>query len=138
MTRQRTKNKIDHIEPTTDNLTSRAGLTPWVRYLDSINIYVLLDRYFGSIRKSSKGITVTEAFKQLLCFFLDGTDPHLTRFDHLAADSGVRCHHRDGPWRHGLIAPDETVPQGLLLLQELPVSPTVARSVCVAAADRET
>ena len=96
MTRQRTKNKIDHIEPTTDNLTSRAGLTPWVRYLDSINIYVLLDRYpsevrlhgasFGSIRKSSKGITVTEAFKQLLCFFLDGTDPHLTRFDHLAAD----------------------------------------------------
>jgi len=88
MTRQRTKNNIDHIEPTTDNLTSRSGLTPWVRYLDSINIYGLLDRYFGSIRKSSKGVTVTEAFKQLLCFFLEGTDLHLTYFDHLAADIG--------------------------------------------------
>lgn len=88
MTRQRTKNKIDRIELTSDNLTSRAGLTPWVHYLDRINIYGLLDRYFGSIRKSSKGVNVAEAFKQLLCFFLDGTDLHLTYFDHLAADPG--------------------------------------------------
>ena len=98
MTHQRTKNKIDRIEPTSDSLTGRAGLTPWVRYLDRINIYRLLDRYpsevrlhgagFGTIRKSSKGIRVAEAFKQLLCFFLDGTDLHLTYFDHLATDSG--------------------------------------------------
>ena len=55
MTHQQTKNKIDRIEPTSDTLTSRADLTPWVRYLERINIYQLLDRYFGSIRKSSKG-----------------------------------------------------------------------------------
>jgi hypothetical protein len=88
MAHQRTKNKIDRIEPTSENLTGRAGLTLWVRYLERINIYQLLDRYFGSIRKSSKGIGVAEAFKQLLCFFLDGTDLHLTHFDHLAADTG--------------------------------------------------
>ncbi len=88
MTRQQGKNKIDRIAPTSENLTGRAGLTPWVHYLESINIYALLDRYFGSIRKSSKGIKVAEAFKQLLCFFLDGTDLHLTYFDHLAADTG--------------------------------------------------
>jgi hypothetical protein len=78
MTRQQTKNKIDRITPTCDNLTSRAGLTPWVRYLDRINIYGLLDRYpsevrlhgagFGSIRKSSKGVDVAEAFKQLTLY----------------------------------------------------------------------
>jgi len=31
---------------------------------------------------------VAEALKQLLCFFLDGTAPHLTYFDHLATDTG--------------------------------------------------
>ncbi len=88
MTHQQKKNKIDRIEPTSENPTGRAGLTPWVRYLERLNIYQLLDRYFGSIRKSSKGIRGTEAFKQLFCFFLDGTDLHLTCFDHLATDTG--------------------------------------------------
>ena len=31
---------------------------------------------------------MAEAFKQLLCFFLDGTDLHLTYFDHLVSDTG--------------------------------------------------
>ena len=31
---------------------------------------------------------MAEAFKQLLCFFLDGTNLHLPYFDHLAADTG--------------------------------------------------
>ena len=98
MSHQQRKHKVDGIEPASRNLTSRAGLTPWVRYLERINIYQLLDRYpsevrphgagFGSIRKSSKGIRVAEAFNQLLCFFLDGTDLHLTYFDQLAADTG--------------------------------------------------
>jgi hypothetical protein len=88
MTQQPRNNKVDRIEPTSENLTGCAGLTPWVRYLERINIYRLLTRYFGSIRKSSKGIRVVEAFKQVMCFFLDGTDMHLTYFDHLAADTG--------------------------------------------------
>ncbi len=88
MPHQQTKNKIDRIELTSENLSGRAGLAPWVRYLDRINLYQLLNRYFGTIRKSSKGVKVAEAFKQLLCSFLDGTDLHLTYFDHLAADPG--------------------------------------------------
>ena len=88
MPHQQTKNKIDRIELTSENLSGRAGLAPWVRYLDRINLYQLLNRYFGTIRKSSKGVKVAEAFKQLLCSFLDGTALHLTHFDHLAADPG--------------------------------------------------
>ena len=56
MTRQRTKNKIDRIELTSDNLTSRAGLTPWVHYLDRINIYGLLDRYPNEVRLHGAGL----------------------------------------------------------------------------------
>ncbi len=82
------KTKIDKVDVTSDKLTSRAGLTFLVHYLDSIGIYSLLERYFGSVRQSAKGISVAEAFKQLICFFVDGTDLHLTRFDELAKDKG--------------------------------------------------
>jgi len=82
------KNKIDKIGITTDNLTARGGLPFVVRYIESINIYPLLERYFGSIRKSRKGMQISELFKQIFCFFIDGTSFHLTRFDDLSKDRG--------------------------------------------------
>ena len=47
-----------------------------------------MEHYFGSVRRSAKGISVKEAFKQLICLFIDGTDLHLTRFDELAKEKG--------------------------------------------------
>lgn len=43
---------------------------------------------FGSIRKSKKGVEITELFKQMFCFLMDGTSRHLVYFDHLKKDSG--------------------------------------------------
>jgi len=77
------KTKIDMVGVTSDKLTSRAGLTFLVQYLEAIDIYSLLGRYFGGVRQSAKGIPVKEAFKQLICFFVDGTNLHLTYFDEL-------------------------------------------------------
>ena len=82
------KTKIDGVGTTSDKLTSRAVLTFLVQYLESINIYPLLKRYFGSVRQSAKGISVAEAFKQLTCFFVNGTDLHLTYFDELEKQKG--------------------------------------------------
>ena len=82
------KTRINKVGLTSDKLTSRAGLAFMVHYLDSIGIYSLLERYFGSVRGSAKGISVQEAFKQLICFFVDGTDLHLTYFDELAKNQG--------------------------------------------------
>jgi len=79
---------IDNVESTSDRLTGRAGLTLFVRYLRAIGIFEPLDRLFGSLRKSRKGQPVTEIFKQLLCFFMDGTSRHLTYFDALQEDEG--------------------------------------------------
>jgi hypothetical protein len=83
------KSRIDAIETTSDCLTDRAGLALFARYVTSIiGLFPLLDRCFGGIRKSAKGLPVPELFKQLLCFFMDGTNFHLTRFDELARDPG--------------------------------------------------
>jgi len=79
---------VHDIETTSDRLTSRAGLTLFSRYLRGIEIFPHLDRLFGSLRKSRKGQPVVEVFKQIFCFFLDGSDRHLVSFDALKSDSG--------------------------------------------------
>jgi hypothetical protein len=79
---------IDNIDVTNDILTSRGGLSLFVRYLRAIAVYPHLERLFGGIRKTAKGQPVCEIFKQLFCFFLDGTSRHLTAFDRLKKDEG--------------------------------------------------
>ena len=81
-------NIIDRVEVTSDTLTSRGGLSLFVRYLRNIGLLAHLESEFGGIRKSRRGQTVTEIFKQLFCFFLDGTSRHLTHFDALKRDEG--------------------------------------------------
>ncbi len=80
--------KISAIETTSDRLTGRAGLSLFVAYLHRIEIFALLERLFGSMRKNKKGTDVFELFKQVLCFMVDGTSQHLTYFDQLAKDEG--------------------------------------------------
>lgn len=45
-------------------------------------------RLFGAIRKHTNGLATEEVFKQLMCFYFDGTSRHLTQFDVLAKDTG--------------------------------------------------
>ena len=82
------KTGIDKVGVTNDKLTSRAGLTFLVHYLEAIDISPLLERYFGGVRGSAKGIPVKEAFKQLICLFVDGTNLHLSYFDELKKEVG--------------------------------------------------
>jgi len=80
--------EISDIEITNDRLTGRAGLALFVAYLHQIQIFPLIDRFFGSIRKNKKGIEIFEIIKQVLCFMVDGTSRHLSYFDQLAKDTG--------------------------------------------------
>ena len=79
---------IDDVEVTTDTLTSRGGLSLFVIYLRNSGLLPHLESEFGSIRKSRKGQKVTKIFKQLFCFFLDGSSRHLSYFDALKRDEG--------------------------------------------------
>jgi hypothetical protein len=79
---------IDDVDVTGDTLTSRAGLSLFVRYVSGIALYPYLEGLFGKIRRSRKGQDVSEIFKQLFCFFMDGTSRHVSYFDHLKKDEG--------------------------------------------------
>jgi hypothetical protein len=85
---QKKKHKIEAVEVTSDCLTSRAGLALCVAYMNQIGIFTKLERYFGALRKSKKGLPLSELFKQVLCFMFDGTSRHISHFDQLAADHG--------------------------------------------------
>ncbi len=84
----KSKGKISKIEVTGDTLTGRGGLALFVRYLSSIHIYALLLEQFSGIRRSMKGEPVWNIFKQIFCFFYDGTSRHLVYFDQLKKDEG--------------------------------------------------
>jgi hypothetical protein len=79
---------IDEVAVTPDTLTSRGGLSLFVRYIKNIGILDQVGGLFSSLRKSRKGKEIPEIFKQLFCFFVDGTNPHLTRFDLVKKDAG--------------------------------------------------
>ena len=85
---RQTELKIHRIDTTSDRLTGRAGLALFVAYLHGIHIFGWFDQWFGSIRKNRKGVGIMELFKQVLCFFVDGTSRRLIYFDQLAQDEG--------------------------------------------------
>jgi len=80
--------EIKRVEVTEETLSSRGGLTLFVKYLGAVRVLELLGGHFCGIRRNGKGTEVGELFKQVLCFFFDGTVFHLNRFDSLAADAG--------------------------------------------------
>lgn len=87
----RSKEKIPRITGigiTNDTLTSRGGLSLFVRYLANIGIMPSIQRLFGGIRKSGKGTSIEELFKQVLCNFVDGTSRHLVHYNRLQEDAG--------------------------------------------------
>ena len=84
----KSKGKITKLGITGDTLTGRGGMALFVRYISSINIYAILFEHFSGIRKSMKGRPAWKIFKQIFCFFYDGTSRHLVYFDQLKKDEG--------------------------------------------------
>lgn len=79
---------LHSVEPTDECLTGRAGLSLFARYIHTTGIVGSLAGRFAALRKNGKGLSPAELFHQLLCFFADGTNLHLTHFDELAEDPG--------------------------------------------------
>jgi hypothetical protein len=79
--------KINRVEPTNEKITGRGGLSLFVKYLENMRIMgLMLVPMFACLRKSKKGASVEEVFKQIICNFLDGTCLHLSYFDQLQKD----------------------------------------------------
>jgi len=76
------------VDTTPDTLSGRGGLALFSRYVRKVGIFEHLERLFGPLRKSAKGLEVSALFHQLFCFLVDGTSRHLVYFDELKSDEG--------------------------------------------------
>lgn len=80
--------KISDVEITNDTLSGRGGLSFMLRYLDNAGICSMIEEKFGHLRKSSKGESIGECARQIIAFFMDGTNHSIARFDELKKDPG--------------------------------------------------
>ncbi len=63
----KSKCKINKIGESDDILTGRGGVALFVKHLYSLEIYPLLQSFFGNIRRNNKGLPVWNIFKQIFC-----------------------------------------------------------------------
>ena len=73
--------KITKVEITDDTITSRGGLLFVLRYIENTAFFKLFENIFGYLKTSSKGLTCLQFIKQVVAFFIDGTDMAMTSFD---------------------------------------------------------
>ena len=76
--------RIKRVEITNDTLTSRGGISLFVKYLQAIDIVRLLLEKFGGLKKIRKGVTLQNFFLQVLCFFMEGTKKWTPKFGPVA------------------------------------------------------
>ena len=82
-----TQAKISGIEITDDTISGRGGLFFFLKFVEGIGFYQLVERRFAFLKGSGKGLNLRRFLKQILAHFVDGTDPAMVGFDRRKQDS---------------------------------------------------
>ena len=75
--------KIKKVEITDDKISGRGGLCLFLRYLEQIQLFPLLEKFIGPLRKSSKSQKLCDVIKQIIIYFVDGSNRSISGFDEL-------------------------------------------------------
>jgi len=78
--------RISRIDITTDKITGRGGVAFFSRYVEHLGFYSLFTKTFGHLKTSGKGLTCHGFIKQILTYFLDGSDMAIAGFDRRKKD----------------------------------------------------
>ncbi len=95
--------KITKIEVTTDKITGRGGLFLFMKYVENIGFFMLFEKHFAFIKGSCKGLSCLGFIKQLVAWFVDGTEASMQSFDRRKRDESFMPHcWKTGRmrWRH--------------------------------------
>jgi len=72
---------ISKVDITTDKISGRGGIFFVLRYIENIKLFSLLEKPFRNLKGSAKGICLHQFLKQIIAYFVDGSDMSLTSFD---------------------------------------------------------
>ena len=83
------KTKINKINATDEKISSRGGLSLFLRYVENIKLYELINSVvILKIVFSNKGLNLQQFLKQMFAYFIDGTDMSISGFDKKKTDKG--------------------------------------------------
>ncbi|PIE69305.1 MAG: hypothetical protein CSA21_02520 [Deltaproteobacteria bacterium] len=85
--KKKSKKKISRVASCSESLTSRAGLIPFVKYVQKIGLPDILSQKFRGLKKSAKGLSVATILQQIIFWMMDGTSSSLSHFDLLKTDA---------------------------------------------------
>lgn len=81
--------KINKISITDDKISSRGGITLFLRYIENIRLYELISSVIlFKLIFGNKGLKLQQFLKQIFAFFMDGTDMSISGFDKKKSDKG--------------------------------------------------
>lgn len=81
--------KISKIRATDNKISSRGGLAFILKYIENIKLYELIESFvLLKVVFSNKGLGLQQFIKQMLAFFIDGTDMSISGFDKKKTDKG--------------------------------------------------
>jgi hypothetical protein len=78
--------KISKVEITKDKMSGRGGLFFFLRYVENIGFYSFFENHFHFLKFSGKGLCCIQFIKQIVGFFMDGSDLSMTGFDRRKPD----------------------------------------------------
>lgn len=79
--------KITKISSTNDKISARGGLPLFLRYVEKTGLYALISsKIYHLILQSNKGLQLHQFLKQILAFFMDGTNMSISVFDQSKKD----------------------------------------------------
>ena len=83
------KTKISKISVTDEKISSRGGLSLFLRYIENIKLYELISSIgLLKIIFHSKCLGPQQFLKQMFAYFMDGTDMSISGFDKKKKDKG--------------------------------------------------
>lgn len=75
-------NKITKISFTNQKISGRGGITLFLRYVEQTKFYGVISHVFSKLDIfNTKGLQLMQFIKQMLAFFIDGTDMSISGFD---------------------------------------------------------
>lgn len=81
--------KITKLGVTNDKISARGGISLYLRYIQNIKLFRLMSLTLTSfIILNSKGLQLQQFLKQILAYFIDGTDMSISSFDRKKKDEG--------------------------------------------------
>ena len=80
-------NKIDSVETTNLDMSGRAGLALYLRYLEKSGMSDMLSEALSFLSKNKKGLSVESFITQMGAYFMDGTNHRISQFNQLKFDA---------------------------------------------------